>query len=62
MSENNQNKPYWKCSGCGYVLQAEAPPEPCPSCGAKCEFVNVTCYTPECGFTGVDPRLAGGNK
>jgi rubredoxin len=49
--------PEWKCSKCGYQFKADAPPETCPSCGLKCEFVNVTCYIPECGDKGVDPRL-----
>ena len=47
----------WKCSKCGYILKADAPPETCPQCSEKCEFVNVTCYIPECGFTGSDQRL-----
>jgi len=51
-------KTFWKCSECGYTLTAEAPPEKCPSCNKKCEFRNVTCYTPECGGPGhIDPRL-----
>jgi hypothetical protein len=34
------------------------PPETCPNCKEKCEFVNVTCYTPDCGGPGkIDPRL-----
>ena len=40
---------WWKCSECGYVLQAAAAPEVCPSCKQKCAFVDATCYTPECG-------------
>ena len=49
----------WKCQKCGYVLNKEqAPPETCPSCKEKCEFVDVSCYTPDCGQTGSDPRLA----
>ncbi len=48
---------YWKCGNCGYVVQLLEPPPECPSCKKKCEFHNVTCYTPECGFTGIDPRL-----
>lgn len=52
MAENE-----WKCSNCGYALKADVPPETCPSCKQKCEFVNVTCYIPECQSTGVDPRL-----
>ncbi len=48
----------WKCSKCGYTVEAETPPEQCPSCNEKCEFLNVTCYIPECGETGGDPRLS----
>lgn len=49
---------YWKCSNCKYVLTAAKPPEVCPQCKKKCEFLNVTCYTPECGGPGhIDPRL-----
>ena len=47
----------WKCSKCGYKLTKEAPPDTCPSCNEKCEFVNVTCYIPDCGDTGSDNRL-----
>lgn len=47
----------WKCSKCGYTLKADTPPETCPQCKEKCEFLNVTCYIPECGFTGSDQRL-----
>ena len=54
---------YWKCSGCGFLITAEAPPDVCPECEEKCAFVNVTCYTPDCGGPGhVDPRLLGTNK
>ena len=52
----------WKCSKCGYILSAEKPPETCPSCKEKCMFVDVSCYIPECGFTGIDPRLATKSK
>ena len=49
---------YWKCEKCGYLLTAKAPPEHCPSCKAKCDFRNVTCYTPECGGPEhYDPKL-----
>lgn len=49
---------YWKCSNCGYLLTAKKPPETCTSCNQKCNFINVTCYTPECGGPGnIDPRL-----
>ncbi len=51
--------PYWQCSKCHYVVQAVQPPETCPSCHEACEFTNVTCYIPECGFSGPDARLIG---
>ncbi len=51
------DEPHWKCSDCGYTMQADAPPDVCESCGEECEFKDVTCYAPECGFKGVDPRL-----
>jgi rubredoxin len=47
----------WKCSRCGYTVQQAAPPEKCPSCGQTCEFLNVTCYTPDCTTEKVDKRL-----
>ena len=47
----------WKCTKCGYTLETDSPPETCPACNEKCEFVNVTCYIPDCGDTGSDPRL-----
>jgi rubredoxin len=49
--------PSWKCGKCGYELAADAPPEQCPACKEKCEFIDVTCYTPDCQFEGVDHRL-----
>ena len=52
--------PYWKCSNCRYVLQAATPPEVCPSCQQNCQFTDVTCYIPECGFSGTDNRLIAG--
>lgn len=51
--------PFWQCSSCHYVLQAASPPETCPSCHEHCRFVDVTCYIPECGFSGTDSRLIG---
>lgn len=49
---------YWKCSKCGFLITVTTPPDTCPSCKEKCEFLNVTCYTPECGGPGkIDPRL-----
>jgi len=49
--------PHWKCSNCGYTLDAETPPKECPSCKQKCEFVDNTCYTPDCSDKGVDDRI-----
>ncbi|WP_136809786.1 rubredoxin-like domain-containing protein [Desulfosediminicola flagellatus] len=50
--------PHWKCGNCGNTLQAPAAPETCPSCSKKCEFKDVSCYTPDCGGPGkIDPRL-----
>ena len=49
---------YWKCSGCGFLITAEEPPGVCPQCKEYCTFINVTCYTPDCGGPGhIDPRL-----
>jgi rubrerythrin len=53
-------KQTWKCPSCGYTVEANvgvAPPETCPGCKDKCQFVNVTCYIPDCGNTGQDQRL-----
>lgn len=47
----------WKCQNCEYTLQTETPPEECPNCKQKCEFLNVTCYTPECSEEGIDKRI-----
>lgn len=48
----------WKCSKCGYTLQAAAPPQDCPACKQQCEFHDVSCYLPGCGGPGgMDPRL-----
>jgi rubredoxin len=48
----------WQCSNCNYILEAELPPDECPSCKEKCIFLNITCYTPDCGGPGnVDPQL-----
>lgn len=49
---------YWKCAKCGFLITAVTPPEICSQCNEKCDFRNVTCYTPECGGPGhIDPRL-----
>jgi rubrerythrin len=47
----------WKCSNCGNTIVEIQPPEICPSCKQKCEFLNVTCYQPNCGFVEMDKRL-----
>ncbi|MDY0362137.1 MAG: hypothetical protein RBR08_11850 [Desulforegulaceae bacterium] len=52
----------WKCTNCGYQLEAEMPPETCPSCKKKCEFVDNTCYTPDCHWEGKDDRIAPKKK
>ena len=46
----------WKCSS-GYTLEADAPPNECPACKQKCDFLDATCYTPDCGPEGMDPRI-----
>lgn len=49
---------YWKCGKCGFLITASVPPDVCPQCKERCDFLNVTCYTPECGGPGhIDPRL-----
>jgi rubrerythrin len=49
---------YWKCGKCSFLVTASVPPKVCPSCKEKCDFRNVTCYTPECGGpSNVDPQL-----
>jgi rubrerythrin/rubredoxin len=54
---------WWKCSECGFTTQASMPPEQCPSCRQKCAFIDVTCYTPECGGPGSsDPQLLGSRR
>ena len=47
----------WKCSNCGYTFEADAHPNECPSCKEKCEFVDNTCYTPDCAYEGKDDRI-----
>jgi rubredoxin len=48
----------WKCSKCGYTLQAAEPPKACPACKESCKFHDISCYLPECGGPGgMDPRL-----
>jgi rubredoxin len=53
----------WKCTACGNTLTADVPPERCPGCAERCEFVDVTCYIPECGGAGtgnMNPQVSGG--
>jgi rubredoxin len=59
MAENKPAIPEntWKCSNCGNTVVQTAPPQTCPVCKQACEFLNVTCYQPDCGFTGMDNRL-----
>jgi rubredoxin len=48
----------WECSKCRYIFEAEMPPDKCPSCKETCTFLDVTCYTPDCGGPGnIDPQL-----
>jgi rubredoxin len=47
----------WKCGNCGYTFEADAPPDTCPSCKEKCEFLDNSCYTPDCQTEGVDTRI-----
>ncbi len=49
---------YWKCSNCHFTITAAKPPDVCPQCQETCGFINITCYTPDCGGPGnIDPRL-----
>ncbi len=51
-------KAHWKCTKCGFTMEAARPPETCPQCKDSCEFKDVSCYLPECGGVGnIDPRL-----
>ena len=50
--------PFWKCAKCGFLITASIPPDVCPECGEKCDFINVTCYVPDCGGPdNIDPRM-----
>ena len=42
----------WKCNNCGNTIEMKEPPEKCPSCKEICEFVDVSCYIPDCGGAG----------
>jgi rubredoxin len=47
--EKESAMPVWKCNNCGNTIDVTAPPEICPSCKEKCEFLDVSCYIPDCG-------------
>ena len=47
----------WKCGNCGYEMEADSPPSTCPSCKKECDFLDNTCYTPDCQDTGKDTRI-----
>jgi rubredoxin len=54
--ENSQT--HWKCGNCEFTFTAATLPEECPECKEKCDFKNITCYTPDCGGPGnIDSRL-----
>ncbi|MFW6107257.1 MAG: 4Fe-4S binding protein [bacterium] len=36
----------WRCGNCGYRLEADVPPETCPGCRQKCEFIDDNPYVP----------------
>ncbi len=53
-----EGQTHWKCGKCSFTFTAPSLPEKCPGCGEKCDFLNITCYTPDCGGPGnIDPRL-----
>lgn len=55
---SGENLTHWKCGNCSFTFTAATLPEECPECHEKCDFKNITCYTPECGGPGnIDPRL-----
>jgi rubredoxin len=41
-----------------FTLAAAKSPDVCPECGEKCDFIDITCYTPECrGSKNIDQCL-----
>jgi len=44
----------FKCNNCGNTIELASPPDVCPACKEKCEFVDVSCYIPDCGGAGSD--------
>jgi rubredoxin len=54
---------HWQCEKCGYIFEADAPLDQCPSCKETCTFRDATCYTPDCGGLGnIDPQLISERK
>ncbi len=52
------NLTHWKCGNCSFSFTSATLPEECPDCKEKCDFKNITCYTPDCGGPGnIDSRL-----
>jgi len=47
----------WRCGNCGYRLEADTPPEKCPSCRESCEFIDDNPYVPldEGNPSGIEP-------
>lgn len=52
----------WLCNKCGYTMDAETPPEVCPSCKSDCSFIDNSCYTPDCAGKPNDPQITGEDK
>ncbi len=55
----------WKCNKCGNTITMDVPPDICSSCKQKCEYVDVTCYIPECGGPSsgnINPRVVEESK
>ncbi len=42
----------WKCNNCGNTVDVFSLPAISPSCEKKCEFVDVSCFIPDCGGVG----------
>ena len=57
-ASEKHNVTHWKCGNCSFTFTAATLPEECPECSEKCDFKNITCYTPDCGGPGnIDSRL-----
>lgn len=52
----------WLCNKCGYAMEADSPPDVCPSCKSDCSFVDNSCYTPDCDGLPNDPQITGKEK